>query len=235
MRERVNVIMGKNPTLIIVPHGTDDKNTATIGKEITQSLDAFAVINQGFDRNKFVDVDNDKADCNSIEHCKSDVVYEEFLKPIIKIKNIISRFFLKNKKSIDIFHIHGCGDKIHSIANENVGLILGYGLGLKKDSLTCDIWRKDLFIHLYRQIKMGGDIFEGKGGGKYAGRSSDNLNQYFRKHDLDNSVQSMQLEIPYNLRKNDQEINKTCFLLKNVIQEYSKHNFFHKKIISKFI
>lgn len=235
MRERVNVIMGKTPNLIIAPHGTDDKNTAIIGKEIAQSIGAFAVINQGFDRDNIVDVDKDRADCNSISHCKSEVVYEEFLKPIIKIKNICNKFFTKKNQSMNVFIIHGCGSRIHSVVNENVGLILGYGLGVKKDSLTCEIWRKNLFVDLYRKIKVYGDIFEGKGGGRYAGRSSDNLNQYFRKHDTDYSVQSMQLEIPFNLRNNNTEIKKTCFLLKSVIQEYCRHNFFHKEVNSKFI
>ena len=84
MKERVGIIIGKNPVILVAPHGADDTNTDIITERVAKKADCYAVINRGFERADFVDVIKDKADCNKIDHCKQEVVYEEFLKPIIK-------------------------------------------------------------------------------------------------------------------------------------------------------
>jgi hypothetical protein len=232
MKERVSTFVGKRPIIIVAPHGADDTNSDLIAEHACKFLDCFAVINRGFERSDDVDVDKDKADCNKINHCKSEVVFEEFLKPILKFKDKITQgnvqFSVQNKylsKGLaHIFFIHGCGDIVHKEANEEVGVILGYGLGTKKDSLTCDIWRKNLFVDVYRNLSRGGDVFEGRGGGRYAGRDSNNLNQYFRKHDLDTCVQAMQLEFPFSCRNTTNKAIDAAKLLSATITDYCRYN-----------
>jgi len=231
MRERVNTIIGKNPVILVAPHGADDTNTSIIATYAAKILNCYAVINNGFERADFVDETKDKADCNRVSHCKSDIVFEEFLKPILKFKNNIlnsNKFLIyKNKNVVNIFYIHGCGDAIHKNAGTKVSIVVGYGLGTKKDSLTCELWRKNLFLKEYSKKlsevsyeSAKGIVLEGKGGGQYAGRDSDNLNQYFRKHDMDLRVKSMQLEFPFSCRKTKINSSETGHLLGMVIKDY---------------
>jgi hypothetical protein len=220
----------------VAPHGSDDTNTGLLTEVAAKHLDCFAVINQGFERADYVDVEKDIADCNKISHCKEDVVYDEFLKPLIKFKDrLIQKIFnghltkiLNNASftatdSVQIFYIHGCGNVVHKEANEPVGVIIGYGLGNKKDSLTCDVWRKNLLVDLWNKYGTEGWAFQGKCGGKYAGRDSDNLNQYFRKHEIDLNVQSMQLEFPFCKRKTPEIAEETGKRLAVCLGHYLQH------------
>ena len=222
MKERVSIILGKKNVMLVAPHGADDTNTDIIAEQAAKELNCYAVINRGFERSELVDVNNDKANCNRIDHCKQDVVYEEFLKPIIKLKNKIVHKWHKISE-LNIFYIHGCGDIVHKRAGEEVAMVVGYGLGIKKDSLTCQLWRKNLFCDCFENV-VKKSVFEGKGGGKYAGRDTNNLNQYFRKHSNDAMVQSMQLEIPYKFRKNKEEASNMGTVLAFVISNYLKYN-----------
>ena len=76
--ERVSVIEGKSPIIIVAPHGYkgDDENTDLIAEEIANALHCYAVINRGWERSDSVDFMKDKADCNNVYHCKEDVVRE---------------------------------------------------------------------------------------------------------------------------------------------------------------
>lgn len=237
INSRVNVVRGKNPILIVVPHGApnNDTNTDVVGSAIAKAVNCHAVINQGFERADDVDVDNDLADCNRISHVKQPVVYDEFLHPILKICGLQ---VLGHKNPITIFHIHGVGDRIHQEAGEPVGLILGWGLGSNKNSYSCSKWRKNLFVHIWRTNFASngvGEIFEGKGGGKYAGKGPDNMNQYFRREQVHSNVSSMQLEIPFNMRS-DEGIAKSMGLhLAGTILEYLKWNSFPNEPESKLL
>lgn len=231
MRERVNVIRGTQPILLVAPHGPDDTNTDLIARLAANHIKGHAVINQGFERGDIVDVDNDIADCNRVDHCKESVVYDEFLKPIIKIRDQVAKKLVQpgwwesddKGARLLVLYIHGAGDIVHREANEPVGVILGYGLGSNKDSLTCRSWRKNLFIDIWRNYSNDGDVFEGGGSGRYAGRSSNNMNQYFRKHDLDRQVESMQLEFPFSTRNTESQATVTAMLLGSVLSEMLKH------------
>lgn len=196
---RVDVIYGKKPIILVAPHGSDDMHTALITETVAKKLDANAVINYGFERGETPDPDNDIADCNRIDHCQSPIVYEEFLKPLIKIKSIIdSTFRMKEEQTLVLF-IHGCGDIVHKETGENVGVIVGYGLGGKKDSITCRNWRKNAFVEFWRRNCKGHEVYEGSGSGRYAGRSSNNMNQYFKRYE-NISADSLQLEFPLSFR-----------------------------------
>lgn len=238
MRERVNVIYGKHPILLVVPHGADDINTALIGLKAAEMCDCYAVINQGFDRADVVDPDDDQADCNRVDHAASEVVFDEFLKPILKIKNKV----LANNENVDegdeqhltILHIHGAGDIVHKEAGEKISVIVGYGLGKESHSFTCKKWRRNLFISSWIKVK-GKNIYEGTGGGKYAGRSSNNMNQYFRKHEHERCVESMQLEFPYSERKTEDDAEEAALTLAKVITLYLKHPYETDELVSMAI
>ena len=250
MKERVSLRIGKSPIILVSPHGCDDNNTDIVAEKAAEQLDCYAVINRGFDRSETVDVNNDKANCNRCDHIKEDVVYEEFLKPILKFKDkILKKIKLPmgghggwgwNLPDVDspkclIFCLHGAGDKVHSTANETVEVIVGYGLGTKKDSLTCELWRKNLLVDLYRKYSNDGDIFEARGGSKYAGRSTNNLNQYFRKHDLNPWVDCMQLEFPYSHRKTETRAELCATLLATVLQDFIEFEGYQNEPSPKFI
>lgn len=103
--ERVSVIRGKAPVIVVAPHGfeQDDQNTALIAESIANEINCYAVINRGWERCLDIDVLNDKADCNNVYHCKEDVVREEFLEPIVRFK---SRILYSHDEAFLIF-IHG--------------------------------------------------------------------------------------------------------------------------------
>lgn len=250
MRERVYLRFGKQPVILVAPHGADDTHTATIAKKAAEIADGYAVVNQGFERANDVDVDNDKANCNRIDHLNEPVVYDEFLKPLVTLKERIKSKICKGsnqwqmglgfgscatKKCILILHIHGAGNIVHQQANEPVELIVGYGLGKKKDSITCAAWRKNLFVDRYRHVASDGDVFEASGGSNYAGRSANNLNQYFRKHDNDRRVESLQLEFPYSSRKTKKAAELTAAKLSIVIETMLKHTSYEHQPHPKFI
>lgn len=232
MRERVSCILGKLPVILVAPHGADDTNTAIIAETAAKQLNCFAVINRGFERDHVVDVDKDKADCNRIDHVKQDVIFEEYLKPIIKFQNKLATknsrgiggwWSTYNYDPVHIFHIHGCGNIVHSEADEQVEVVIGYGLGIKKHSLSCEEWRKNVFVEIYRRYAMDGEVYVGKGGGRYAGRDSNNMNQYFRKHHESSWVNSMQLEFPYSARDTESRAVTTAMCLSVVITDYLQH------------
>lgn len=239
MRERVKTIIGSSPIILVAPHGADDINTSIITEVAAKITNAYAVINQGFERAENVDEEKDLANCNKVNHCKEPIIYEEFLKPIIKFKtqilNKLNRNGIQFNTPVTIFYIHGCGNIVHKEAGEDVSLIVGFGLGNKKDSFTCEIWRKNLFIDSYRKFNFNGEVYEGKKGGKYSGRDSNNMNQYFKKHELDILVDSLQLEFPFSVRSNDADATTTGLKLASAIDNYMKHKSYSKSHVQKLI
>jgi hypothetical protein len=238
--------MGKQPVILVAPHGADDNNTIALTKQAAEKLDCYAVINQGFERASYVDVNNDLADCNRVDHAKEPVVFDEYLKPIVKFQTALWRKMYPGvappsyipvaaKGKPMVLYIHGAGNKVHAAVGEQVGIIIGYGLGSKKDSLTCEPWAKNLFVDLYRQYGTNGECYEGQGGGKYAGRSSNNMNQYFRKHLNTRAVNCMQLEFPWSTRNTASEISLTATLLAVVLEEHLKQTSYDPVPVAKFI
>lgn len=196
--ERVSVIQGKLPVLIFAPHGFrgDDFNTNQIAKMIAKRLNCFAVINNGWERSEIVDIWKDKANCNNVEHCHEDVVKEEVLDPILRIKTKI----LKYSPIMHMFVVHGMSSK-HIKKGMNVDMVVGFGTG-SPNSLSCDSWRKNCIIHELES--QGINVFEAKSGGLFSGWARNNMNQLFRKWYYDDSVQSFQIEIIDALRDGDE-------------------------------
>jgi hypothetical protein len=201
--ERVSIIEGKTPILVVAPHGApgDDVNTDIIAEHIASAINAYAVINRGWERAEKVDYFNDKADCNNFLHME-DVVKDEFMEPILRFRSRIQR---KHNTVVHMYMIHGMGNDIRNKTNDpNIDMIVGYGAGTPA-SYSCDPWRKDLFC--YSMIQAGVNACQGKAGGMLSGWARNNMNQLFRKHYPDPRVQSMQIEIVRDLR-NDATISQ---------------------------
>lgn len=195
--ERVSIISGKLPILVVAPHGFEgnDEKTALIAEYVANTIGAYAVINRGWERDDTVDFMNDKADCNNVNHCHEDVVREEILEPIIRYKNKI----LMTHPIAHIFYIHGMSNKHRKLSgDENMDVVVGFGAGAP-NSFTCDGWRKDLFVHLLTEAGL--HTWEGAKGGPMSGWARSNMNQLFRKWYAEPQVQSMQLEIIHDLRE----------------------------------
>lgn len=197
--ERTSIISGKIPAIIVAPHGYDgdDKNTAFIAEAIANCIDAYAVINRGWKRienDQKVDFLLDKADCNNVNHCVQDVVREEFLDPIRRYKNKI----LKTNAEAFIFYIHGMGNHQKQIYNNSkLDMVIGFGEG-NPSSYSCNLDRKDRF---FSGLTDRGINAQNGANGALSGWSKQNMNQFFRKIDLDGRVNSLQIEIIYDLRK----------------------------------
>ena len=213
--ERVRTISGNTPVLIVAPHGFDgdDEKTAFIAEIVVKNLNACGVINLGWERGVSVDFMKDKADCNNVNHCHEDVVKEEFLDPIIRYKD---RLIQKNSK-VCMFHIHGMSNRHRLIANDpKMDMVVGYGEGYPQ-SLSCDLWKKNMFIHLMEGL--GVRVYEGSSGGKFSGWGKNNMNQLFRKWYFEPKVQSMQIEIVHELRSEESIASETAYCITKVIEK----------------
>ncbi len=208
MEERVTTICGKKHSniLLIAPHGPDDVYTGEITTLMAETLKCHAVINNGFKRSKTVDSINSLANCNSIEHCQEEVVWEEFLKPIINFEKSYTGY---NQSNFFIYYIHGM-----NVQQSKTEVILGFGLGVK-NSLTMQDWRA---YFLYDSLNKDFDTKFGKAGGNYAARSKDNLTQLYRFFIPKKSVESVQVEISMKYRQNPQDVEIFAELLSDSIR-----------------
>lgn len=221
MSVRVLTINGKMPVILMSPYGTEHINTAIIAETCANTLLCSAVLNMGFVKSDKVDVNNDKADCHQIDHATQPVVYEEYLQPLVKIKD---RFCHKLRKglwlNLDnvsfadvpkflVIHILGCDNSAHNnfMGTSHVSMIVGWGAGAKHDSPSCTLWKKDCFI-FHAQNYFEGLVCEGKGTGRYAGRASDCMNQFFVRKQPEKLVDSLQLHFPLSERDTSGKANE---------------------------
>src|SRR5262252_8302687 len=217
--ERVSIIEGRTPVLLVAPHGAkcDDVNTDHLAQHAANVLKAYAVINRGWERSEAVNYFEDKADCNNFNHME-DVVRDEFLDPILRFRSRI----LKKHGAMFMFLLHGMSNDIRQKTGEpQLDMIVGYGAGTPP-SYSCEIWRKDLFVYLLSQAGL--TIWEGKPGGMMSGWTRNNMNQLFRKHYPDARVQSMQIEIVRALRNDDSMAELTAEYLATAVQDFVRYN-----------
>lgn len=196
MSERVSIYGGKVPIIIIAPHAPEEPGTDIIAKTIIDNLDCCGIINNGWNKSKLFDYDSEQADCNNIEHLHKEVLVDEFLVPLIKLKTKLS----KSHTTIYMFTIHGIGQDARDYAKDQaLDMIVGYGAG-HPPSYTCNPWRKNLFMYLIEA--SGLVIYESKPRSKYAARNKKNITQIFNMDCWypDLAVQSMQLQIIEDLR-----------------------------------
>lgn len=193
--ERVEIIEGETPILLVSPHGVDDTNTNYITSKIAEEFETYAILNKGWKRGRLVDQAKEIANCNDIRHLHQDVVKEEFLDPILR--NVV-KMQRKYQDKILLLIIHGCGDHVKSIADDpNLDLIVGFGDGYPP-SYSCNLNTKNAFVNYLQKEHF--NVYEGRARGQYSGRSKNNLNQLFNFWYPDGSVNSLQIEITKNLR-----------------------------------
>ena len=203
--ERTSVINGSSRLLVVAPHGFDDENTAELTEMIARQLGASAVINRGWRRSRDVDPFHDLANCNNIRHLLEDVVREEFLVPI---RRSVARIKMKHEENALMVVIHGCKDDTRKEAgDELLDIVLGYGAG-HPPSHSCRVKTKNRIAYCLQQEGFG--VFEGAAGGLYAGKSKNNLNQFFVRWMPDKKVESIQMEIVHDMRSDQQMVEMTA-------------------------
>lgn len=225
---RIEVVLGKKPVILVCPHGADDTHTDTLTEECAKLAQCYAVINKGFERADVVVVMNDMADCNRVDHVTSDdVLRDEFLRPITKHATSLRKSLRRSDDRVLILYIHGFGGQVERDAGEKIDVIVGYGphLNQKRASYTCELWRRDLFAMSWvNDLGSTGEVYFGKAGGQYSARLSNNMCQYYRQHIMDKSIDSMQLEFSYRLRKNKAAARHTASVLSGVIDDLLSHD-----------
>lgn len=224
MEERVSIINGTVPLLLVCPHGDDDTNTNIVTESCAEALKCYALINHGWKRAADVDEIAGFADCNSVNHAmntNNSVVYDEYGRHFIKFRQKI----MKKWNGFYIFHIHGIGNHIKKKASDNVHMVMGFGKSKKKPQLTCDLWVKNAFAKSVENQGMNNIIlYQGKAGGNYTARKNDNMNQYYRHYTHEPSIQSIQLEITYDLRDDEQIADHTGKFLAGCLHQLLSHN-----------
>jgi len=191
--ERVSIVHGRAPVVLVAPHGFDDTYTDIFTEHAAIAANCNAVINHGWERSKVVDVLNDKANCNNIQHVCHNVVKDEFYDPIWKM---IGRLRSKHKK-IYVFHIHGCGNNVRNQTGHNLNVIIGYGKGEPgKSRPTCDTKTVNIFSYILDSKSYL--TAQAESGSKFAGWDRENLLQLWRGH---SDVCAMQLEFVTAVRK----------------------------------
>jgi hypothetical protein len=209
---RVTIREGNSPILIIAPHGANDKNTDYIAEYMAERFDCYSVINWGWEKSTKVDCFTDQADCNNLEHCHEDVVYDEFLSPILRYKARI----LQNHRKCFQFIIHGVGNDIKKKAKDpTIDLLVGYGASSEPQTHTCPIWFKDLFIYLAESAGMQTYLATTD----YAGKRKRNLNQIWKRWYPDGNVYSLQVEIVQSARRSKDEAQIYAEFLGEVISK----------------
>lgn len=221
--ERVSLLHGRSPIVLICPHGYqgDDKNTALITELIAKKINCYAVINRGWERSEVVDTTLDRADCNNVYHCHEEVVKEEFLDPILRF---CSRA-LRRHPFIYTFYLHGMSNN-HRLKSGifDLDLVVGCG-GDDPNNFSCSVWRKNLVCFCLSQ--SGLTIAEGSRRSNMAASTKQNMNQLFVQWYSNALVQSMQLEIVEERRKNIETATKTAEILSNSFSKILDTNSFY--------
>ena len=193
---RINCKYASSPIIFVAPHGhqSDDYNTALFAEKAADIAGGSYLINCGFQRDIKVNESKDLADCNNFLHMSDPILFDEFLTPFRRMCLRAKKFF----GTAFVVFVHGVSDKVRTASGVyDVDMILGYGLG-KPESRSCIEISVNKFI--YTLAEDGIVCAKGKAGGKYSGHSRNNMNQYWRKIELDMHINSIQLEIIKELR-----------------------------------
>lgn len=204
MSERISVIRGRKPIIFVATHAPEELYTGEIAKYAATCCEGSAIVNNGFRRSQVVDVLNNKANCNNIDHAQAPVVKDEFLDPLC---NIVRRHCNLGRE-VQIYYIHGCSDAVHQEAKDEVGCIIGYGDTSWGTALTCDSWKVALFASIFNSHGIG-KAYRGRPGGRFSADSPQNVVQYFNLHLVTErqNVICMQLEIPKSFRKGQAHVD----------------------------
>lgn len=209
----VEVTSGKNPIILIAPHGNTDTNTDKLTRKLAENLECHSIINNAWKKSNIVNEAEYLGDCNKKSHItSSDAIFSEFTQNINCAINSSKNQIINSKDEditpIFILNIHGCKNIPY------VSLILGYGYSFKTPKMTIDhIFKKSLLYSFDKYYDK--HICIGDSTGNYGAYSDENLNQYlFNTHNDDDVVlQILQIEIPYDCRKSTNIINNTANIL----------------------
>lgn len=206
------------PVVVVAPHGhpNDDSRTCNVAFHMAEDLDCYLVNNVGWERNKHVDINNNKANLNDIDHGTHQNIKPYWIDKIVQYKNECKKIW----GYCYVFMIHGMSDTIKQQTKDaNIDIILGYGAG-SQTGLSIEIPKKDLMI--YHLADLGLTVYGGKANGRFAGAGSKNLNQMFRAEAnyIDPDTSSVQLEIVYSLRSSDKTAEACGKLLASGITNY---------------
>lgn len=222
--ERVSVRHGTHPVVLVAPHAYqgDDYNTDVIVDTIADRLNASSIINHGWQRSDDLDISQEKANCNNTSHL-IDVVKDEFLNPLIRL---VARTKKLNKRCLVVI-IHGMSNYVRKIAGDStLDMVLGYGDGSPNPSFTCTYGIKDYVMHALSRNSI--TVYEGKAKGRYSGYAKTNLNQFWRVHHLDYSVESFQLEIVRELREDTTISTLTAEYLADALDDAIENRYWKK-------
>ena len=212
--ERVSVITGKVPVIFVSPYGADRPALANLAEEAAFYSDGNAVINRGFLRGNKVDYQTETADCGRIDHCLvENVVFEEFLNPIIKLKNNLK----KKHKRVYVFLLTDLQGPM------DMDILIGYGNG-ENFTVTCPVWAKELFATALRFVEL--KPYEANSSGLYTASDARCLNQLFRVYNYDKEVMSMHLWVNEHLLR---FTRSTASGIADAAVELTKHNNYHNK------
>jgi hypothetical protein len=213
MKQRVSIVEGKQPFIIVAPYGADDSNTDTLVHVLAKKhLNCYGVINWGWERSTKVNWLQDKADCGNIQHCHQDVVFDEFLNPLLRFKKRI----IEQNHNVFILILTG---QVKNSLPPNIDGILGYGQG---ESYSCEEWKARIFGFIASE--EGVKIYGARPATALSGHTSKSLNQLFTKWYPDNRVESLILDISSDFLKDNNDIKILSEFLAKIIQRY--HYFF---------
>jgi hypothetical protein len=104
-----------------------------------------------------------------------------------------------------------------------IDIILGYGQSVVNNSFTCPGWMVDsLILQWVAHGWARHDVYCGKPGGKFSGRSVNHLPQLFRKPFPDYNVHSLQLFISKRYLQDNGTASFGGFILHEVIDKVIK-------------
>lgn len=222
----MDIYHGTTPVVLVAPHGLDDVYTAEITKEAARCIHGSYIINDSFKRGSQVDEDKNIGNCNDLyQIINSPVLKRQFLNPIL---DEVNRFHNKisilrnftNDQYIYYFTIHGVGNNVKKLANDEVDIILGCG----DTSQTCDGWYRNTFAY-YMHKTSKWNVYLGKSGGNYTANRKSNITQLFKVWNYPAQfIQSMQIEIVQSLRTSKTHIKTANLLAETIIRSIDPNN-----------
>lgn len=218
--ERVSLVTGKTPAVFICPHGGDNPALAKLAEEAAFFAEGNAIINKGFKRGPKVNYATETADLGRLDHLLAEnVIFEEFLLPIVRIKNRLK----KNHKKVFVYILDYLSPPAPS--EIEIDVVIGHGNG-ENYTATCPTWVKEVFVTTLKYL--GFSPYEARDRGPLTGSEPTAINQAFRVYDYDKDVVSMHLWLNAHLFN---YTKKAASRLADAAVEVTKHKSYASKPI----
>jgi hypothetical protein len=229
--KKIEVIPGANNIILVAPHGhpKNDMNTGELARRLAARLKCHAVINEYY-RKPYYDKElkkyfaankaNGFADLNDAADIATAGLVDDFIKPLIAIKNKI--LASEECDNAYVIHLHGIRDKrIAKMKPEHLAMLIGIGKG-DPDRLSAhnDIVRE--FASSVTNYEDHPMISRIETEGTYSAWDMRRLNQLFtaiNKDTQDDRIQSIQLEFKYNGFRDTGNLDKTVETLEYALRK----------------